>query len=160
MNDCPCGSGLAFSACCEPYITGKALAPTALALMRSRYSAYTTGALDYLVASCVGGDEGVDREATKKWSEQSEWRGLRIIGVDKGGSSDDAGTVEFVATFVMGGLKDEHHERAKFVRKDGVWLYEEGEVVPETITRDAPKVGRNEMCPCGSGKKYKKCHGM
>ncbi|WP_296433646.1 preprotein translocase subunit SecA [Zhongshania sp.] len=30
---------------------------------------------------------------------------------------------------------------------------------PETFVRDAPKVGRNEACPCGSGKKYKQCHG-
>ena len=159
MSDCPCGSGLVFTACCEPYITGKAAAPTALALMRSRYSAYAKGALDYLVTSCVGGDEGVDREATKKWSERSEWLGLRILGTEKGGSSDDVGSVEFVATYVQGGLKDEHHERAKFVKKEGAWLYEEGEIVPETITRAAPKVGRNEPCPCGSGKKYKKCHG-
>ncbi|MBW2940202.1 preprotein translocase subunit SecA [Zhongshania sp. CAU 1632] len=30
---------------------------------------------------------------------------------------------------------------------------------PETFVREAPKVGRNEPCPCGSGKKYKQCHG-
>lgn len=30
---------------------------------------------------------------------------------------------------------------------------------PATIKRDEPKVGRNDPCPCGSGKKYKKCHG-
>ena len=30
---------------------------------------------------------------------------------------------------------------------------------PETVRRDRPKVGRNDPCPCGSGKKYKKCHG-
>jgi preprotein translocase subunit SecA len=29
----------------------------------------------------------------------------------------------------------------------------------KTVRRDAPKVGRNDLCPCGSGKKYKKCHG-
>jgi preprotein translocase subunit SecA len=29
----------------------------------------------------------------------------------------------------------------------------------DTIRRDADKVGRNDPCPCGSGKKYKKCHG-
>jgi preprotein translocase subunit SecA len=29
----------------------------------------------------------------------------------------------------------------------------------KTIKRDEPKVGRNDPCPCGSGKKYKKCHG-
>ena len=30
---------------------------------------------------------------------------------------------------------------------------------PQTFTREQPKVGRNEPCPCGSGKKYKQCHG-
>ena len=30
---------------------------------------------------------------------------------------------------------------------------------PKTVTKTA-KVGRNELCPCGSGKKYKKCHGV
>jgi preprotein translocase subunit SecA len=29
----------------------------------------------------------------------------------------------------------------------------------KTVRRDEPKVGRNDPCPCGSGKKYKKCHG-
>ena len=29
----------------------------------------------------------------------------------------------------------------------------------ETLRRDAPKVGRNDPCPCGSGKKYKRCCG-
>jgi preprotein translocase subunit SecA len=29
-----------------------------------------------------------------------------------------------------------------------------------TVHRDAPKVGRNDPCPCGSGKKYKHCHGQ
>src|ERR1041385_1015459 len=35
---------------------------------------------------------------------------------------------------------------------------EEGKI--KTVVRDQPKVGRNEPCPCGSGKKYKKCHGI
>jgi preprotein translocase subunit SecA len=30
---------------------------------------------------------------------------------------------------------------------------------PQTVVRGAAKVGRNDPCPCGSGKKYKKCHG-
>jgi uncharacterized protein YecA (UPF0149 family) len=29
----------------------------------------------------------------------------------------------------------------------------------ETFIRDVPKVGRNDACPCGSGKKFKTCHG-
>ncbi len=159
MSNCPCGSGLIYAECCEPVISGSAPARTALALMRSRYSAYVKGAFDHLVASCVGGEEGVDREATKRWALESEWLGLEIVSTDKGGPDDDKGSVEFIATYIQGGLKDRHHERAGFVKKDGAWLYEEGEVVPETITRAAPKVGRNDPCPCGSGKKYKACHG-
>ena len=34
-----------------------------------------------------------------------------------------------------------------------------GDDVIKTVRREEPKVGRNEPCPCGSGKKYKKCHG-
>jgi preprotein translocase subunit SecA len=34
-----------------------------------------------------------------------------------------------------------------------------GDDVIKTVKRDEPKVGRNDPCPCGSGKKYKKCHG-
>jgi preprotein translocase subunit SecA len=35
-----------------------------------------------------------------------------------------------------------------------------GDAKVETVQRQAPKVGRNDPCPCGSGKKYKKCHGV
>ena len=35
-----------------------------------------------------------------------------------------------------------------------------GPETPQTVQREGRKVGRNEACPCGSGKKYKKCHGM
>jgi uncharacterized protein YecA (UPF0149 family) len=34
-----------------------------------------------------------------------------------------------------------------------------GDDVIKTVKRDEPRVGRNDPCPCGSGKKYKKCHG-
>ena len=159
MDECPCGSGRAYSECCGPIIAGTKAAATAEALMRSRYSAYAKNEIEWLSKSCVGGDEGVDQEATRKWAEESEWLGLQIISADKGGPNDDKGTVEFIATYIQGGLKDKHHERASFVKKDGTWLYGEGEIVPETIVRAMPKVGRNDPCPCGSGKKYKQCHG-
>lgn len=32
--------------------------------------------------------------------------------------------------------------------------------IPDTVRREGPKVGRNDPCPCGSGKKYKSCHGL
>jgi SEC-C motif domain protein len=68
--------------------------------------------------------------------------------------------VEFVARYRMGGAEHAHHERATFQRHDGRWYFEDGDIVKaRPVVREAPKVGRNEPCPCGSGKKFKKCHG-
>ncbi len=160
MKTCPCGSGREYEACCGPYIAGTAKAATAEVLMRARYSAYATGAVDFIVDTCLRDDEhDIDVEATRRWSEKSTWFGLEILRTDKGGPSDDEGIVEFVATYAQDGLRDRHHEISRFVRKDGAWLFSEGEIVPTTIVRESPKVGRNDPCPCGSGKKYKHCHG-
>lgn len=161
MKNCPCGSGRDYDECCGPYITGKAKAPTAEALMRARYSSYAVSAIDYIVQTCLKEEEdgGIDVEATKKWSEGSKWLGLKILRTEKGGSGDDKGVVDFVATYEQDGLHEEHHEVASFVKKDGTWLYAAGEMIPTTVTRTGPKVGRNDPCPCGSGKKYKKCCG-
>jgi SEC-C motif-containing protein len=160
MDNCPCGSGRSYDDCCGPYIAGKAKPATAEALMRSRYTAYAKKAIDYIVETCLRDDEhGIDIESTKRWSEKSTWVALDILKTDKGGPSDEEGMVEFKATFILDGLRETHHEKADFVKKDGAWLFVEGEVIPETIVREGPKIGRNDPCPCGSGKKYKKCHG-
>ena len=47
-----------------------------------------------------------------------------------------------------------------FMIQDGEWKFIDGEIetgVP--YVREEPKIGRNDPCPCGSGKKYKKCCG-
>jgi SEC-C motif domain protein len=161
MDSCPCGSGRAYPECCGPYISGKAKPATAEALMRSRYSAYARKAVDYIVSTCLIDDEhDIDVEATRRWAEKSTWLGLKILKVEKGGTSDDEGEVEFKATYVLDGLREEHHELARFEKREGSWAYAEGEVIPETVVREGPKVGRNDPCPCGSGKKYKKCCGQ
>jgi SEC-C motif domain protein len=160
-ENCPCGSGRPYADCCGPYISGTAKPATAEALMRSRYTAYATKAIDYIVETCLRDDEhDIDIESTKRWSEKSTWLGLSILKVEKGGPSDEEGLVEFKAAFVLDGLRENHHEKAAFVKKDGAWLFSEGEVITETVVREGPKVGRNDPCPCGSGKKFKKCHGM
>jgi len=159
MNEpCPCGSGLDYAACCGPIIAGKTKAPTAEALMRSRYSAYVKGDIDYILRSCTQNND-VDRESTENWSRKADWKGLRILRVEKGGVTDTEGVVEFAADYTMDGLKDVHHETARFIKKEDDWLYDSGEVKTATVVRAAPKVGRNEPCPCGSGKKYKQCCG-
>ncbi|MDP2792050.1 MAG: YchJ family protein [Rectinemataceae bacterium] len=158
MENCPCGTGRTYEECCGRYIAGPDTAPTAEALMRSRYTAYVKSKVDYIVSTCTE-TEGIDLDSTRKWSEKSTWLGLKIHKTAKGGAGDTTGEVEFSATYVLDGLREEHREIAKFEKKDGKWLYSEGEVVPQTVVREGPKVGRNDPCPCGSGKKYKKCCG-
>jgi len=158
MKNCPCGTGREYSDCCGLYISGKAKPPTAESLMRSRYSAYAEHEIDYIISTCEdSGKNNIDYKSTKDWSEKSKWLGLKIISVEEGGISDSEGTVEFEATYEKDGLKDVHHETAKFKKVKDDWIYTEGEIVQRTIVRSAPKVGRNEPCPCGSGKKYKHC---
>ncbi|MDR1858606.1 MAG: YchJ family protein [Treponema sp.] len=160
MKNCPCGSGRPYSDCCEPYISGKAQPPTAEALMRSRYSAYVEHAIDYIIDTCVHrGKDDIDYKSTRDWSEQSTWLGLKIVAVEKGGLADNEGIVEFEASYERNGLKDVHRERAKFKKDTERWLYDEGHVTPLTIVRTGPKTGRNDPCPCGSGKKFKHCCG-
>ncbi len=160
-NACPCGSGLPFEKCCEPIISGKVSASTAEALMRARYTAYVKHEIDFIASSCYrkDGESDIDMEETRRWSEESQWLGLKILGVKQGGPADEEGLVEFTATYARNGLKDEYRETAGFKKFDGKWLYVEGQLAATTIVRATPKVGRNDPCPCGSGKKYKHCCG-
>jgi len=160
VKPCPCLSGLPYEECCEPYISGAKNAPTAEALMRARYAAYVEHAIDFIVGTCAPDEKNrIDVKQTKTWSERSKWLGLKILSSEKGGPDDSEGTVEFEALYEMDGLRDTHHEKARFKKHDGRWLYEDGDVVPKTVVRTGPKVGRNDPCPCGSGKKYKHCCG-
>jgi SEC-C motif-containing protein len=128
--------------------------------MRSRYSAYAEHAIGYIMETCVQDSrDAIDERETRAWSEGSTWLGLTILSVAGGGIADSEGTVEFEAAYERNGLRDIHHETAKFKKIDNRWLYDEGIVAPKTVVRAAPKVGRNDPCPCGSGKKYKHCHG-
>ncbi len=155
---CPCGSGLAFSACCEPYLTGAKLPPAPEALMRSRYSAFATGNIDYLEETLLPGTRSdFDREGAAQWAAASEWTGLEVSTAEGGGPGEDEGVVEFVAHFRQQGEDRVHHETASFARKDGRWWYVDG--IMGVRPRRVEKVGRNDPCTCGSGKKYKKCCG-
>jgi SEC-C motif-containing protein len=158
---CACGVGETTETCCGPIIEGKKNAPTAEALMRARYTAYAIGQIDFLEESIHPDHrDGVDRDSTKAWSENADWKGLDIIATEAGGPNDQKGTVEFRARFSIKGVAQEHHERATFERKDQRWYFVDGELVRQKpVTREGPRVGRNDACPCGSGKKYKKCCG-
>ncbi len=160
-SPCPCGSGKAFAECCGPILDGTASAKTAEQLMRARYAAYAADDIDFLFRS--SGPEvrdEFDRESTRRWAEGSEWTGMEVLDVERGGEDDDEGVVEFVAHYTVQGKAFNHQERSLFRRIDGEWRFIDGKLANSTpIRREAPKVGRNDPCPCGSGKKYKKCCG-
>lgn len=159
MNNCPCGSGIAYMKCCQPTITGAQPAKTAEQLMRARYSAYVHAEMDFIFESTHPDHrEGYDHKGTKEWAENAEWHGLEIVRTQKGGPDDSVGEVEFIARFSEKGERREHHECAQFTRSDGNWLFTDGNMVgKQPIVSE--KIGRNEPCTCGSGLKYKKCCG-
>ncbi len=161
MNLCPCGSDLTYAECCEPIIKNTRKAKTALELMRARYSAYAKVETDFIKSSLHPSKQAShDDKETYLWAAKSEWNRLEIIETDKGGETDDTGTVEFIAYYTVKGDRTRHHELATFVRHDGEWVFEDGEgIKPQQVVRSEPKVGRNDPCPCNSGKKFKKCCG-
>jgi SEC-C motif domain protein len=160
QTTCPCTSGLPFAHCCEPFLAGSAVPETAEKTMRSRYTAYARANIPYLMETLhpENRDEG-DEEAARRWAERSDWTGLDIVATEGGGAGDSEGRVEFVARFRdRKGETHSHHEVSRFLKVDGRWLFRDGHGPEQAPVRNAsPKVGRNDPCPCGSGKKYKKC---
>jgi SEC-C motif-containing protein len=158
---CPCCSGKSYSECCLPIMEGEKKAETAEQLMRARYSAYVTEHIEFLRDSSVKAvQEEFIAEMTTRWSRSARWHRLEIVATEKGGPKDKTGVVEFRAEYTAGEEFCNHHEKATFVKEKDGWKFEDGVFVSETpIVRETPKVGRNDLCPCGSGKKYKKCCG-
>jgi SEC-C motif-containing protein len=159
MSKCPCGSKQEFAVCCEPFIKGKTKAPTAEALMRSRYSAFATTDIDYVEKTTDPSARSTfDREGTIEWAKNSEWLGLEIVSASEGSAQDSTGFVEFIARYKYDGVERAHHERAEFKKRDKEWFFLDGKLVQAPV-RAEPKIGRNDPCACGSGKKFKKCCG-
>ncbi|MDX2259303.1 MAG: YchJ family protein [Hyphomicrobiaceae bacterium] len=160
---CPCGSTSAYAACCGPLIDGTRKPASAEALMRSRYTAYTRQDIDYVGRTLAPeSSHDFDPAAARQWAKRSDWMGLEIVRTEKGGADDVTGTVEFIARYRDDkGNAHAHHETATFRKDaDGQWLFVDGwRAKPATVVREAPKVGRNDPCTCGSGKKFKKCCG-
>ncbi len=161
---CPCGSGLSLEACCGPYIDGDKPAPDAPALVRARYSAFALKRYDFLVESVHPDFRGeMTPESLAEGLDDVVWTGLEVgehhkdVDLGKEGRFD---TVELKATCMYKG-EPRDLEELSFFRWDGdrVYYVDGAAKKQEAYRRPEPKVGRNEPCPCGSGKKYKKCCG-
>ena len=118
---CPCGSGSAFSACCQRLLSGEAAAANALALMRSRYTAYTLGNDAYVLATW----HASRRPPAIDFDTGAKWLGLEVRRHQSTGP--DSAEVEFVARWRVGGRAVRLHERSRFVREGGRWYYVDGD---------------------------------
>ena len=140
---CMCGLEKDFELCCGAIIDAQKEASTPQELMRSRYSAYCIGDGNYLAKSAVNHHSKEDIQEIENFSDSVEWLKLDILS-----AQDDI--VEFKAYYRdKDGIKV-LHEKSRFVQKDTLWRYKDGELYNT-------KIERNEPCPCGSGKKFKKC---
>lgn len=115
---CPCQSGETYGACCGPFHAGSAIAPTAVRLMRSRYSAFAVGDAAYLLASWDPSSRPARLEL-----DDVRWYRLDILAVERGGMLDTTGIVEFEASYRDGHGAHVLHERSTFAKKTGRWVY-------------------------------------
>lgn len=123
--------------------------------MRSRYTAYTRNDMDYLARTW----DAATRPASLSEETGVEWLGLTIVSTHAGQAEDEEGTVEFNARYRAGNSEGKLHETSRFRKVDGEWFYLDGEITEPASPLPARKAGRNDPCPCGSGKKFKKCCG-
>lgn len=142
--ECYCKSKKEFSECCEPFLSGTKSPFYALELMRSRYSAYVLGDGHYIVNSALKEARYEDDIALiEEYARSVKWLGLEIVKAEKN-------IIEFKAYYEDNDGLHVQHERSNFIFKDGIWLYKDGKLFNS-------KIERNTLCPCQSGKKYKKC---
>ncbi|TFC95855.1 hypothetical protein E3O65_03265 [Cryobacterium breve] len=116
---CPCLSGNPSAECCGRFHRGDASAPTAEALMRSRYAAFALGEPDYLLATW----HPLTRPETLELDGDVRWLRLDIVRTVQGGPFDSEGVVEFTAHSRSGGAAVQQHEVSRFVRLDRRWVY-------------------------------------
>lgn len=118
---CFCDTGLLFENCCGLYLENNQKAPSALTLMRSRYSAYATHNVDYLLATTyISERKYYSKPEILKWATGNKWQKLEILSFSEY-------TVEFKAYFLNAKNKPEiHYEFSTFRKEDEEWFYVDG----------------------------------
>jgi len=145
---CFCGLDKNFEECCGAIICGERSALAVEELMRSRYSAYAVADGNYLVKSATKENRyESDVSLIEEFCKNVKWLKLDLLHVNQ---NEFDGTVEFKAYYLENSEIVLLHERSDFIKNDGVWEYDKGSFINS-------KIERNELCPCGSGVKYKKC---
>lgn len=162
MTPCFCGSKQPYDACCQPIHQNPKLATRPEQLMRARFSAHMTKNVEFVVATYHPSCHAAQEKDSIAESVHSHWTRLEVLSTEEG-STDNEGFVSFKAYLEDEGLEYCLSERSRFLFENEQWFYVDGELddstAPRPITIESTKVGRNDPCPCGSGKKYKKCCG-
>lgn len=144
LTQCPCGSEKNYRDCCEPLHHGQA-APSAEALMRSRFSAFALQLESYLLSSW----HPLTRPTSIQLEPDTHWKRLELIQAN---NDQQQGKVHFKAYYQEQGQWHLLEETSKFIFENNHWFYHSGDYKPQPL-----KPSRNDECPCGSGKKFKKC---
>jgi SEC-C motif domain protein len=154
---CPCGSGRTFGQCCEPLLREQRPAADAAELMRSRFTAHAVRDHRHLHRTYLATARKPYVEEKSSGPEPT-WTRL-VVHTHEPGPKPDMAFVEFSAYYKDGDEERALEEKSEFQRIDGNWFYTRSIRVGPPPVKAAPKVGRNDPCPCGSGKKYKHCCG-
>ena len=135
------------------YLVGKAIPKTPEALMRSRYTAYSTANIDYIKKTMQGKPlVGFNEAEAKRWAMSVQWMGLTVIETHQDDVDENTGFVEFIVRYLdKGGIKT-IHEISRFQYINGCWFYVDGE---QPTKPSYKQTSRNALCPCGSQKKFK-----
>ena len=147
---CVCCSGKIYQDCCQPFHDLQQKPATCEQLMRSRFSAFCLQLGEYLFSTYHPDYRG-DLTVAQLSEKSLDWKRLDIINTTM---VADTGSVEFKAWYLDQGQLNCHHELSNFVKDHQQWLYCDGTFYP---SEKSGKIRRNDTCPCGSGKKYKKC---
>lgn len=161
ITQCPCGSQIAYETCCGLYIDQNQLPTTPERLMRSRYCAYTQAKTDYIKKTMRGKAlEGFNEQEAATWAKEINWLGLQIVKSYLDTNNENIGYVEFIANYEENDTKQTLHELSQFQRVDEQWYYTSGVLFKQKKATSKEKISRNALCPCGSQRKYKNCHGV
>lgn len=153
---CPCGTDNVYARCCEPLHLGHSVAATPAQLMRARFSAYALKNARYVHDTYAS-----DKQKDNPIKEISDFaNSCRFVKLEVMNSAVDEhqniGQVEFKAAYFYQNLYCVLHEQSTFIKEADQWRYLDGTIFPIADI----KVSRNDNCPCGSKKKYKKCHSV
>ncbi|HZZ17836.1 MAG TPA: YchJ family protein [Opitutaceae bacterium] len=151
---CPCGSGKTYGDCCGPVHKGTRIPATPEELMRARFSAHALD--DYAFLHRTYRPTAKEPFVPSDDNPTTQWTRLEIHGTGPG-KAPGFEFVEFSAYGLEQGVEHVLHEKAEFMREDGAWTYTKPLREGPAPVVSSKKVGRNDPCPCGSGKKYKHC---